>query len=180
MILHFLGAFFASLLAALLNALISWLLLFRSESFREQIANLEKKRKQLEELREKNDDEKDRTTAKRIKRLEDDIGVITKEVTGKNLRFNVVSGLFLFVMNRVFRSAFEGIIVARIPFEPFGFVTRITHAGIENEDMRDASFQFVYWLGSLLFRDVLNKLFGFEVPQLGMGLTQNAFAMPQR
>jgi hypothetical protein len=173
-------AFFLSLgsaiLASVINVILSWLLLFRSATFRAQTTTLDKKKRQAEELREQADDGDDKTKAKKIKRLDDDIAMITKELSMKNMRFTIISGLFLFVFNRIIRSAFQGMVVARVPYEPIGFLARITHGGIETEDLRDGNFQFVYWLGSLLFRDVLTKWFGFQMPQLNLA---QAFKVPQ-
>ena len=173
----FLSALGCSLFASVANSFVSWLLLFRSASFRAAAANLEKKREALAELKERDEDKVDKTTTKRIKRLESDISSLSMELSRKSAVFNIVSAVMLFGMNQVFRSGFAGIVVAKIPFEPFGLFTRLTHSGIENEDMHDGSFQYVYWLGSLLFRDVLTKWFGFQVPQVSM--TDQVLNMPK-
>jgi hypothetical protein len=153
--------------ASVINLFLSWLLLFRSATFRANVAYLEKMKRQAEDLRADAEmDEKAR--AKKIKRLDDDIAVKSRELTMKNLRYHLISGVFVFVFNRVLRSFFQGVTVARLPFEPIALLARITHGGIETEDSRDGGFQFVYWLGTLLFRDVLTKWFGFQMPQLNL------------
>jgi hypothetical protein len=162
-------AFFSSLgsaiSASLVNLFLAWLLLFRSAAFRAEVASLEKAKHQKEELRREGDPD-EKTRAKKIKRVDDNISEISKRLTMKNMRYNLLSVVFLFIFNRLLRSFFQGTIVARLPFEPISFLTRVTHRGIETEDLRDGNFEFVYWLGTLLFRDLLTKWFGFQLPQL--------------
>jgi hypothetical protein len=167
-IVAFLLAFGTALFASSLNVFLSWLLLFRSAEFRRQAAELEKKQKAVEELKSKDQDASDQAAAKKTKRLENDIAALTKELTSKNMKYTVISGGLLFLLNRIVRGYFDGVIVARIPFEPFSLLQKITHAGIENQEGRDGNFQFVYWLGTLLFRDALMRWFGFQMPQLGL------------
>jgi hypothetical protein len=151
-----------------LNVFLSWLLLFKSEAFRQQSSSLEKKNRTLEDFKSKEAEEHDKAIEKKIKRLEDEIQNLTKDLSMKNMRYQIVSGLLLLVLNRLLKSPFDGVVVAKIPFQPFGLVGGLTHRGIESEDLTDANFQFVYWLGSLLFRDILNRAFGFQMPQLKM------------
>ena len=178
MFLGFLAALGCSLLASLANSFVSWLLLFRFPSFRANAAVLEKKREELQQLKERDEDKIDRTTAKRIKRLESDISALGMEISRQSTVFNLVSGAMLFGLNRVFRSAFQGMVIAKIPYEPFSLMTRLTHAGLETEDMHDGGFQYVYWLGSLMFRDVLTRWFRFQVP--GVSMAEQAFNMPRQ
>jgi hypothetical protein len=172
----FLLALLCSFGASALNVFLSWLLLFRSAAVRLQISSLEKRQKALEDLKSKGEDESDKTHAKKIKKTEEDISVTTRELKGKNLKYTIVSGVLLLVLNRLMRSGFDGVVVAKLPFEPFPLLTRMTHSSLETEDLRDGSFQVVYWLGTLLFRDIFNRSFGFQLPHLNLG---QAFKMPQ-
>jgi hypothetical protein len=155
--------------ASALNVFLSWLLLFRSATVRVQLGSLEKRQKTLEDLKGKGDDESDKSHAKKMKKVEEDISVITRDLNGKNIRYNIVSGVLLFLLNRVMRSGFEGVVVARLPFEPFALVKRAIHFGLETEDLGNGNFQVVYWLGTLFFRDIFNRFFGFQLPHLNFG-----------
>lgn len=66
-------------------------------------------------------------------------------------------GMFWFLS-----SLFSGVVMLRLPFEPFGFLTGITHRGLEGDDMRDASFVFVYALTSMVVQPLVTKLMGTE------------------
>ena len=154
----------ASLAASIINVFLNWLLMYRDPKFVSQSEQIEKDQKLIEDLQSKDDE--DKATAKKIKRLNKEIEEFQKEVSVKSAKSNLISGIVLFMFNRLVKGYFENIICAKIPFTPFGIVTRISHSGIENENMRDGNFQFIYWLGTTLFRDMLNKLFGFQLVRM--------------
>lgn len=60
---------------------------------------------------------------------------------------------------------FDGRVVAKLPFEPFGFVSGITHRNIPGNNMQECSFLFIYILSSLFFRNNIMKLAGVEQQQ---------------
>merc|ERR1711934_798950 len=74
----------------------------------------------------------------------------------------VVSGLFVFLM-WYFHSAFAGVVVARLPFEPLGFIQGLSHRGIEGDDVREASFVFLYGMTTMAVRTILKKLTGSQL-----------------
>lgn len=173
MILNTLIALGSVLLVSAFNVLLSYLLIFRTPTYQSLNESLIKNRKKLEEIEEKEEDNE--KTAKKKKRVQETIDSATKRIQILSMRYYFISYGLLFIMNRMIRSQFNGKIMARIPFEPFGLIASITHNGIENEDKQDANFQFIYWLGTTLFKEVLNRWFGFQMPQLNMGtMTQMA------
>ena len=78
-------------------------------------------------------------------------------------------GLFqMFLMYQI-SSVFEGKIAARLPFEPFNYVSSMTHRGLEGEDMQDASLFFIYMLAQAAFRGSVSKILGNpEGPRMPM------------
>jgi hypothetical protein len=54
-------------------------------------------------------------------------------------------GCMLFVMYMV-NSYFSGKVVGRIPFEPWGMLTNMSHRGLSGDDMQEFSLVFVYML----------------------------------
>jgi hypothetical protein len=175
----FILALLTAFSASGLNVFLSWLLLFRSAEFRRQANELEKKRKTIGDLKGKDDGSTDPATTKKIKRLEESCTALTKDLGAKNMRYTLVSGALLFVLNRLIRAQFDGIVVARIPFEPFSILQKVTHSGLETQDGRDGNFQFVYWLGTLLFRDALMRWFGFQIPQISLSDRMTSMAGKQ-
>lgn len=50
----------------------------------------------------------------------------------------------------------------RLPFEPFEFLTFITHRGLPGTDYREASFMFIYALSSMIVNPLMAKVMGTE------------------
>jgi hypothetical protein len=53
--------------------------------------------------------------------------------------------------------SFDGVIVGRLPFEPFTFLQGLTHRNLPGTDMRDCSSHVVFALGMVTARAVLNR-----------------------
>lgn len=153
-----------SFLSAACGTFINWLFVLRTQTFQTNKAALEKKQEQLDELNAKDDD--DKTVAKRKKRLMADIKLHSQNISALSMRGNLVSALFFIIFNRLARNSFNGLVCARIPFVPWDLLCKISHAGVENEDMRDAGYNFVYWLGTMFFRDAISKFLGIEMPKI--------------
>ena len=49
---------------------------------------------------------------------------------------------------------FDGHIVAKLPFEPFGLLQGISHRNLMGSDMTDCSFIFLYILCTMAIREV--------------------------
>jgi len=158
----------SSVFASLLNFALSWFFIFRHKSFEVQTANLEKRKKELEEAKAVQTDDGDKKQQKKIKRIEDEINNISTQITTKTFRFTMVLNILLFVINRTLKAVFEGVVVAKIPFAPFGLLTKITHSGLETDDISDANYQFIYWIGTTIFKDALNRFFGYSMPAMTM------------
>ena len=146
---------------------INWFLLYRRQSYKDLTSALKKKQSQLEELSEKEDDD-NKGTQKKIKRLNDEIAALSKSISSESFKVRMLSMAILIISNKTISPYFAGKICARLPFVPFGFITNFTHSGIETEDLRDANYQLFYWLGSMMLRDIINKFLGVEPPNLNM------------
>lgn len=57
---------------------------------------------------------------------------------------------------------FDGVIVAKLPFQPISLVSAISHRNLPGSDMTDASAYFIYALCSLSFRQSLQRLLGVK------------------
>ena len=110
------------------------------------------------------EDGNEKKLAKKIKKLKEEIKSIQQDLTKRSSWSNFALMGLLLVINRLTRSYFEGHICCKIPFTPWTFIQRITHGGIDSTDMTDGSFNFIYWLSAILFKDAMNRIFGFIVP----------------
>ena len=88
--------------------------------------------------------------------------------------------LVLFGFSRAFRSMFEGKVCIKIPFKPWGIITKISHGGLDTDDMSDGSYMFVYWLSNMFFKECLNRVFGFVLPSSGMNAMQERLQQAQQ
>lgn len=176
MIRDFVYPLLLSLLSNAISIFINWFFLFRDPKFVAANEQIESKQNQIKEL-EASDDAENIKTKRKVKRMRDEITALQKEISGKSLKSNLISTLSSVILSRIGKSYFENTVCARIPFTPFGVITRISHRGIENEDLRDANFNFVFWLGSLSFRDIMNKLLGFEIARVDFTSMLNNQAM---
>jgi hypothetical protein len=86
-----------------------------------------------------------------------------------------VVGLFVVFFLSLFNNIFQGIVVAKLPFEPINFISSISHRGILSNDKTDCSFIFLYILSNFCIRPVLQKLLGFAPPRNNNQFT-NIFA----
>ena len=59
-------------------------------------------------------------------------------------------------------SRLDGVVVAKLPFEPFGFITPISHRNLPGTDFTEASAYFFYALCSIAIRPLLQKLLGVK------------------
>lgn len=78
----------------------------------------------------------------------------------------MISAALLVVVFNIMTTAFDGIVVARLPFEPFPFMRRITHAGLPGEDWTECSAAFIYVACSVGIRANLQKLLGWAPARL--------------
>eukprot|EP00295_Goniomonas_pacifica_P039851 CAMPEP_0175995150 /NCGR_PEP_ID=MMETSP0108-20121206/54978_1 /TAXON_ID=195067 ORGANISM="Goniomonas pacifica, Strain CCMP1869" /NCGR_SAMPLE_ID=MMETSP0108 /ASSEMBLY_ACC=CAM_ASM_000204 /LENGTH=242 /DNA_ID=CAMNT_0017327253 /DNA_START=7 /DNA_END=737 /DNA_ORIENTATION=+ len=66
---------------------------------------------------------------------------------------------------RAHPNSFDGRPVARLPFEPYGFVKSFAQRGLpENGDVYACSYALLYVLASAIMRNNLQKIFGFSTP----------------
>ena len=57
----------------------------------------------------------------------------------------------------LFVCSFEGVVVARLPFQPYSLVSGITHRGLPGEDYTECSFVFLYLTCTMAIRQVRGR-----------------------
>lgn len=149
-----------SVLTNLFAELLTWLLVYRTKVYKDN-------KKEIDDLNKKLDEKKESLKAK-SKQQDKKIKFIESNLKQKNfdmMKTNMISmfiiGLFTFYCISLFNGLFQGIIVAKLPFLPFKFITRISHRGILTNDLTDCSFTFLYLLCNFSFRPIIQKLLGF-------------------
>ena len=76
----------------------------------------------------------------------------------------MLTGIFHSLTLFTLKSSYESVILARLPFVPFSFMTWLSHRNLPGDDMRDAGILFIYGLCSLAIKPNLQKFLGHEMP----------------
>ena len=57
----------------------------------------------------------------------------------------------------------NNVVVGRLPFQPLGMFTSMTHKGLTGDDMEEYSLMFIYMLGQMAVRGMVGKITGNEM-----------------
>ena len=55
--------------------------------------------------------------------------------------------------------------MAKLPFNPPGFMQSLTHRNLNGADMTDCGMNFIYMVSSMGIRPIISKVLGFEPPK---------------
>ena len=61
-----------------------------------------------------------------------------------------------------------GIVCGRLPFEPLGFVSGMSHRGLNGDDNQLCGLFFIIMLTNMIFRGIMPKILGTESPRIPM------------
>eukprot|EP00607_Mallomonas_marina_P001512 CAMPEP_0182427844 /NCGR_PEP_ID=MMETSP1167-20130531/20210_1 /TAXON_ID=2988 /ORGANISM="Mallomonas Sp, Strain CCMP3275" /LENGTH=143 /DNA_ID=CAMNT_0024610383 /DNA_START=164 /DNA_END=595 /DNA_ORIENTATION=- len=115
--------------------------------------------KLLEKFKGDPKEEKKRLKVKRELRID------TAKLQAYRMGSVVILAVVMLVVYQALRTYYDGVIIAKLPFTPFNPVTRLTHAGIQSDDLTDCGMTFIYTLCSMAFRPNIQKLFGDAFPK---------------
>ncbi|MCE3050292.1 hypothetical protein HAX54_046846 [Datura stramonium] len=158
---------------------ISYLLIYRTTSYKSLKSTIDKASKKLETMKTQEPvpsvlTKKSKT--KKIDRVETSLKESTRDLSLFKFKSGFVVAVVLFMVFGFLNSLFEGKVVAKLPFVPFRLVQKMSHRGLPGDDMTDCSMAFLYFLCSISIRTNLQKFLGFSPPRgsAGAGL----FPMP--
>ena len=66
--------------------------------------------------------------------------------------------LMLFVIRRTVVN----IVIGRLPFEPYGIITSMSHQGLDGEDLSEVGLFFIYSTTMMGMRGLISKLLGSQ------------------
>lgn len=172
---------------AALCELISWLLIYRTPTYKSLRSSIDKASKKLDSMKSSNPSIAPSNPAvplptakkhksKKIDRVESSLKESTRDLSLSKFKSGAVVAVVLFVVFGLLNSMFEGRVVAKLPFSPVSLVQKMSHRGIPGGDPTDCSMAFLYFLCSISIRTNLQKFLGFSPPRgaAGAGL----FPMP--
>jgi uncharacterized membrane protein (DUF106 family) len=179
-----------SLFTAVVCEAISWLLIYRTTSYKSLKSSIDKASKKLETMKTDNSSSSSssaipsssskpllkKSKTKKIDRVESSLKESSRDLSLFKFKSGAVVAVVLFVVFGFLNSLFEGKAVAKIPFVPIRLVQKMSHRGLQGEDMTDCSMAFLYFLCSISIRTNLQKFLGFSPPRGAAG--GGLFPMP--
>jgi calcium load-activated calcium channel len=92
--------------------------------------------------------------------VEDQLKKTSQQQMMNSMKCNVIIGILMIVALNLVGTHFQGIVVARLPFEPFSLIQGITHRNIEGTDFKECAYLFIYILSTFVLRTNIKKIFG--------------------
>ncbi|KAF7818931.1 calcium load-activated calcium channel-like [Senna tora] len=165
-----------SLCTAIVCEAISWVLIYRTNSYKNLRSSIDKAAKKLETMKiDTNKINVKKSKTKKIDRVETSLKESSRDLSLFKFKSGGVVALVLFVVFGLLNSLFEGKAVAKLPFRPFGLIMKMSHRGLPGDDSTDCSMAFLYFLCSISIRTNLQKLLGFAPPR---GASAGLFPIP--
>ncbi|KAE8125317.1 hypothetical protein FH972_020141 [Carpinus fangiana] len=166
-----------SFCTAIVCEAISWLLIYRTTSYKSLRSSIDKAAKKLETMKTDSSSAKlaKKSKTKKIDRVESSLKESSRDLSLFKFKSGAVVALVLFVVFGLLNSLFEGKVVGKLPFRPFGIVMKMSHRGLQGDDPTDCSMAFLYFLCSISIRTNLQKFLGFAPPR---GASAGLFPMP--
>lgn len=173
-----------SVCTALVCEAISWVLIYRTASYRALRSSIDKASKKLESMKATTGASsaaaasaslRKPSKAKKMDRVESSLKESSRDLSLFKFKSGAVVALVLVVVFALLNSLFEGKPVAKLPFTPFGLVMKMSHRGLHGTDATDCSMAFLYFLCSISIRTNLQKFLGFSPPR---GASGGLFPMP--
>ncbi|OUC43081.1 hypothetical protein D917_10030 [Trichinella nativa] len=132
---------FISLFTAAVGEALTYALVYRSEQYKRMKAEIDRQ-------------------AKRQKQ-EERLKVSNRDLSQFKMRSMFAIGLAFTALLTTFSSIFEGITIAKLPFEPIPFMRGISHRNLPGDNFKECSFIFLYVMSAMSIRQSLQKVLGF-------------------
>eukprot|EP01102_Stenamoeba_stenopodia_P018823 TRINITY_DN6969_c0_g1_i4.p1 TRINITY_DN6969_c0_g1~~TRINITY_DN6969_c0_g1_i4.p1 ORF type:complete len:172 (-),score=39.75 TRINITY_DN6969_c0_g1_i4:37-552(-) len=146
------------------NTGISWLLIYRTESYQKMKDTIDRNTKKVEKKKAEVEGlpaTKQKQLNKKIDRHQEALTNANRDMTFIKFKSIFAVGFTMVALLSFLNSIFEGHVVARLPFEPISFVRGLTHRGLPGNDFYECSMTFIYVMASMSFRSNLQKWLGW-------------------
>lgn len=168
-----------ALAACVATEVVSWLLVYRTSSYKRVRDELDKASKKLETFKQTSSvaGKQANKGNKKERRLEENMKTSSRDLTAMRFKLGFIMSAALLVVFNVVSNAWDGHVIAKLPFSPPGFLQRISHRGLMGNDPTDCSAIFVYALALGYFKANVAKLTGWGPSRAATRLmqAQNAF-----
>lgn len=155
-----------SIASTLFIEAISWLLVYRTPTYTRLRTELDRTSKKLDKTKAAPTlaSSKDKA-ARKEKRLEETMKTTTRDLTASKVKTGIITAVLLFILYHVLNTLLEGVVVAKLPFEPIPLMRRVTHYNLQGDNWTDGSAAFIYVLCSVGIRGNLQKALGMGLPR---------------
>ncbi|XP_071948088.1 calcium load-activated calcium channel-like [Antedon mediterranea] len=152
---------FISVCTALLSEGITYLLVYRTETYKKLKAEVEKQSKKLEKTKENFGESSDKGQKKKLERQEERLKSNSRDLSFVKMKSMFAIGFTFTALMGMFNSIFDGRVVAKLPFTPISWIQGLSHRNLLGDDYTDCSFIFLYILCTMSIRQNIQKLLGF-------------------
>lgn len=153
---------FLSILISLFCEAVSWVLIYRTAGYQTLRENIDRTSKQVDAMKSTL---VQKTKNKKLGRREELLKNSNRELSFIKMKSTVVVGASLAIVYGLLTSFYDGVPVARLPFEPLIFMRGLCHRGLPGDDFTECSLAFLYILCSVSCRGNIQKLLGFAPPR---------------
>lgn len=150
-----------SVFTALLGEGLTWLLVYRTDTYKRLKGEVEKQSKRLEKTKENVGETADRSSKKKLERQEERLKNNNRDLSLVKMKSMFAIGFCFTALLSMFNSIFDGRVVAKLPFVPFSLIQNLSHRNLLGEDYTDCSFIFLYILCTMAIRQNIQKMLGF-------------------
>lgn len=153
------------LVTAAATELLSWLLVYRTPNYRRMKEELDRSSKKLEAIKQSSSTAaatKPNRSNKKEKRLEENMKTTTKDMTATRFKLGIIMSVSMFLVYQLISAKWDGIVVAKLPFSPPGFLQAITHRGLIGDDPTDCAAAFIFAMSFAYFKQNTTKVAGFS------------------
>ncbi|XP_050226349.1 uncharacterized protein LOC126676231 [Mercurialis annua] len=168
-----------SICTAVFCEAISWILIYRTNSYKSLKSSIDKASKKLETMKTESTNKiiTKKSKTKKIDRVETSLKESSRDLSLFKFKSGAVVAFVLFIVFGLLNSLFEGKVVAKLPFSPIAIVRKMSHRGLQGDDATDCSMAFLYFLCSISIRTNLQKFLGFSPPR-GAAAGAGLFPIP--
>ena len=148
----------ASVVSSLVSEALSYWMLYRKEDYqylKDRVEFMEK------EVKKASSSAVGKKGEKKLAMFKRQLSSRKQELQKLKMKPMMLTSLLFMGTMYYLKQGFEGIIVARLPFEPLSYVQSLSHRGLTGDDITECSFIFLYILCSMGIRANVKRILGF-------------------
>ena len=170
------------ILSTLFSEFLCYVLVYSDDSFSPLTDEASECNKRITKLKDNKSSVNEKKDKKELVRLQKQLKTASTKLNGLRFKTNFIMPFVMMAVFGILGSSYDGLVVGRLPFEPFSFIQGMTLRGIDGiaEDNRDCSFFPLYILANMSLKPVITKLLGFAPPRAAGGGIAKAFEQAEK